>query len=128
MLNFNFMCDQIVIFGHTLLCYLSPTYMFNKPALVSFSQQKLKLRYSFRCKQICMNYCYEFSHTVVPLKCDFRGCIVEHLSQSEVGHHRVTKSTTHARIKFDLLFKKIPPAFFLMSVFLFIYQIAPRHH
>ncbi len=41
-----------------------------------------------------------------------RGCIVEHLSQSEVGHHRVTKSTTRARVKFDLLFKKDTPGSF----------------
>ncbi len=36
MLSSNFRCDQIFnnhcyVFGHTLLCYLSPTWMFNKP-------------------------------------------------------------------------------------------------
>jgi hypothetical protein len=36
MLSLSFRCDQIYMykiydFGHTLLCYLSPTWMFNKP-------------------------------------------------------------------------------------------------
>ncbi len=67
MLSSSFRCDQIYKyekydFGHTLLCYLSRTYMFNKPTRGRFVEQKLMLNSNFRGDQN-NNNCHGFRHT-----------------------------------------------------------------
>ncbi len=68
MLISNFLCDKIhkihcYKFGHTLLCYLSQTWMFNK--LYRFDEQKLLLISNFRCDNMHKIHYNEFGHTVV---------------------------------------------------------------
>jgi hypothetical protein len=73
MLSSSFRCDQIYKcqrydLSHTLLCYLSPTYMFSKPTsgpCGRFVEQKLMLSSNFRCDQIYRNERYDFGHTLL---------------------------------------------------------------
>ncbi len=52
--------------GHTLLCCLSLTQMFNKMVLrVEFDEHKLGLSCSFSCDQNNCSQCYESSHTLL---------------------------------------------------------------
>jgi hypothetical protein len=79
MLSSNFRCDQIYKyelydFGHTLLCYLSQTKMFNEPTSEAGLLNKgLMLSSNFRCDQILKSQKWEiwlWSHFVMLLKSD----------------------------------------------------------
>ncbi len=80
----SFRCEQIhkcqrCDFGHTLLCYLSPTWMFNKPMIKhistvfkidwsdwgQFVEQKLMLNSNFRCYKIYNCQRYDLGHTLL---------------------------------------------------------------
>jgi hypothetical protein len=50
-------------FSHTLLCYLSQTYI--QQTHLNFVEQKLMLSSSFRCGQIHNNNCREFGRTLL---------------------------------------------------------------
>ena len=69
MLSSSFRCDQIYKYeiynsGHTLLCSLSPTQMFNKPySEAGLLNKMLMLISSFRCDQIYKYELYDFGHT-----------------------------------------------------------------
>ncbi len=68
MLISNFRCDTIhkihcYKFGHTVLCYLSQTWMFNK--LNRFDEQKLMLISNFLCEKSYNIHSYDFGHTIV---------------------------------------------------------------
>ncbi len=71
MLCSSFRCDQIYKygiyhFGHTLLCYLSQTWMFNEQASeVGLLNKRLMLCSSFRCDQIYKYGIYHFGHTLL---------------------------------------------------------------
>ncbi len=67
----NSRCDQIYSnerydFGHTLLCYSSQTWLFNKPIPEAGLLNKgLMLSSCFRCDQIYKYDIYDFGHTLL---------------------------------------------------------------
>jgi len=82
-LSFSFRCDQIqerncYEYGHTLLCYLRQTWMFNNPIWSRFVGQKLVLSFSLRCEQSRDRNSYEYGHTLL-------GCLSWTWITSEVG-------------------------------------------